>query len=304
MAEIITLNISDDFSKKIKDADGEIKKLVITSEDARNRIIQHFKDMGNLGVDEFVRKVKLAQEAMKALASGDIKATALGTFAGEAAKAGDAANKLIEALLKISTANLERIAKNKELQEMHAILNARRNEAAEYKQQQNEIKKVDNETKQRKRELVQQDKDNANQARITAERRKVATEKEVQTLRREQQQLKLNEATFKSYAKAIMMSEVSNSSRIKKIERLRTVLREMQREEHKYGEEIKATKQKIKDLERENRRVEESVKRVKKAKRNLMDTAGQLQRKLALLFSISQIIGYFNKLVGIRKEMK
>ena len=83
----------------------------------------------------------------------------------------------------------------------------------------------------------------------------MATEKEVQTLKREQQQLKLNEATFKSYAKAIMMSEVSNSSRIKKIERLRTVLREMQREEHKYGEEIKATKQKIKDLERENRRV-------------------------------------------------
>ena len=35
-----------------------------------------------------------------------------------------------------------------------------------------------------------------------------------------------------------------------------------------------------------------------------MDTAGQLQRKLSLLFSVSQIVGYFNKMVAIRKEME
>ena len=304
MAEVITLNISDDFSAKIKEADSEIKKLVATSEDARNKIIQHFKDMGNLGVDEFIRKVHLAQEALKKLTTGEIKGTVFGGFAGEAGKAADAANKLIEALLKISTANLERIAKNKELQEMHAILNARRKEAAEYKDQQAQIKRLDNEAKQRKRELVQQDRDNANQAKITSEQRKVSTEKEVQALKREQDQLKMNGVTFKNYTKAMMMSEMTNNSRIKKIERLNTVLRDMQREEHKYSEEIANTKQKIKDLERENRRVTESVKKIRNSKRRLMDTVGQLQRSLALLFSVSKLIGYFNKMVEIRKEME
>lgn len=304
MAEIITLNISDDFTKKIKEADSEIKKLVTTTEDAKNKIIQSFKDMGTLGVDEFIKKIRLAQTALRELQGKDAKMPSMGMFPKEAAEAADAANKLIKALLQLSQANLWRIAKNKELQEMHAILNARRKEALEYKRQQNEMRRLDNEAKQRKRDLTQQDKDNANSAKITAQRRRTATEAEVQALRREQSQLKLNEATFKNYASAMMMSEVTSNSRIKKIARLKTVLMEMQREEHKYGAEIEMTKKKIQALERENIRVEQSVKRIKKSKRNLMDTVGQLQRSLALLFSVSQLVGYFKKMVDIRKEME
>ena len=38
--------------------------------------------------------------------------------------------------------------------------------------------------------------------------------------------------------------------------------------------------------------------------RNLMDTAGQLQRKLALVFSVSQIEGYISKLANVRGEFE
>ncbi len=38
--------------------------------------------------------------------------------------------------------------------------------------------------------------------------------------------------------------------------------------------------------------------------RNLMDTAGQLQRKLALVFSVSQIEGYISKLASVRGEFE
>lgn len=41
-----------------------------------------------------------------------------------------------------------------------------------------------------------------------------------------------------------------------------------------------------------------------KSHRRLMDTAGQLQRKLALLFSVSAIQGYINKLVEVRGEFE
>lgn len=41
-----------------------------------------------------------------------------------------------------------------------------------------------------------------------------------------------------------------------------------------------------------------------KKQRGLMDTAGQLQRKLALLFSVSAIQGYINKLVEVRGEFE
>lgn len=38
--------------------------------------------------------------------------------------------------------------------------------------------------------------------------------------------------------------------------------------------------------------------------RNLMDTAGQLQRKLALVFSVSQIQGYVDKIIKVRAEFE
>lgn len=43
---------------------------------------------------------------------------------------------------------------------------------------------------------------------------------------------------------------------------------------------------------------------VNQSHRNLMDTSGQLARKLALVFSVSQVLGYLDKLVAVRKEFE
>lgn len=47
-----------------------------------------------------------------------------------------------------------------------------------------------------------------------------------------------------------------------------------------------------------------SIRNLTRHHRNLMDTAGQLQRKLALLFSVSQIEGYIGKLANVRGEFE
>lgn len=70
-------------------------------------------------------------------------------------------------------------------------------------------------------------------------------------------------------------------------------------------------KKKIEEL---NKKIDERGKKVDelrgkqeqlgKSKRSLMNTADQLQRKLALLFSVSAIQGYINKLVQVRGEFE
>lgn len=67
----------------------------------------------------------------------------------------------------------------------------------------------------------------------------------------------------------------------------------------------------VKRLNKEIRRQQEEVDRLRdkqgalgKSHRALMDTTGQLQRKLALLFSVSAIQGYMDKLINVRKEFE
>ena len=80
-------------------------------------------------------------------------------------------------------------------------------------------------------------------------------------------------------------------------------------------EHLKNTDEKYKEtLNRLNKEIEQHEKNIKKATggtidlndkhKDLMDISGQLQRRLALVFSVSQITGYINKLVEVRGEFE
>lgn len=58
------------------------------------------------------------------------------------------------------------------------------------------------------------------------------------------------------------------------------------------------------ELERQQKEYERLTNKVKKGSGGLMDIAGQLTRKLALVFSVSQMQGYINKLMEVRGEFE
>ena len=259
------------------------------------------------------------------------------------------------------------------------------------REQVNLLRELNNQAMQTSRTLTQMNRENSLEARKKANETKIASQEEtnatnrkMEALKRENAQTKINTAEYRNYVSALTMSEISENSRLKKIERMNTVLSELQRKEALYSNEIEITRKKIEQLTRENeslarvrdkankqrtdertntqalnaynramaasealvtqrinkiaklRQAEEMLRsasgnyatqlnrisqeiarlnrlnerqvdsygRVIRSQRNLVNTSQQLTRQLALLFSVSQIEGYIQKLVQVRGEFE
>ena len=61
---------------------------------------------------------------------------------------------------------------------------------------------------------------------------------------------------------------------------------------------------KIQNIEKDLKKLSDSQDKFSKGQSRLMNTSDQLQRKLALVFSVSAIQGYMNKLIEVRKEFE
>lgn len=216
------------------------------------------------------------------------------------------------------------------------------------------------------------------QAEQTRHKQKIAQ------LKAEESATKVNSAAYRDYVSAISMTEQTENSRLKKIERMNTVLSSLRQEESKYSAEIEALTKKISSLTKENERLSkareqvtkqqnsqkvettavnaynramassealitqrinkiaklrqaeemltkasgnystqiskirseierlnklnqgqvDSYGRIIRSHQNLMNTSDQLMRKLALIFSVSQIQGYLMNLVKVRGEFE
>lgn len=71
-----------------------------------------------------------------------------------------------------------------------------------------------------------------------------------------------------------------------------------------YAQTLKRLNDEIRKNQSEIDKVTGKQEKLGNSHRNLMDTAGQLERKLALVFSVSAIQGYMNKLIQIRGEFE
>ena len=259
------------------------------------------------------------------------------------------------------------------------------------REQVNLLRELNNQAMQTSRTLTQMNRENSLEARKKANETKIASQEEtnatnrkMEALKRENAQTKINTAEYRNYVSALTMSESSENSRLKKIERMNTVLSELQRKESLYSNEIEITRKKIEQLTRENeslarvrdkankqrtdertntqalntynramaasealvtqrinkiaklRQAEEMLRnasgnyatqlnrisqeiarlnrlnegqvdsygRVIRSQRNLVNTSQQLTRQLALVFSVSSITGFINKMIQVRGEFE
>lgn len=106
------------------------------------------------------------------------------------------------------------------------------------------------------------------------------------------------------YERALNKTEVTIANRARKIEALANAERALLQTGRSYSTEINKIRTETERLNKANEEAAKSIGNIKKNQRNLIDTSAQLERKLALLFSVSQIEGYIMKLVNIRGEFE
>lgn len=125
-----------------------------------------------------------------------------------------------------------------------------------------------------------------------------------QQVNREQSSTRTNTKAIDAYNRAMASSEAIVTQRINKIAKLRQAEEMLTKASGDYSVQIKRIRQEVERLNKLNQGQVDAYGRIIKSQRNLMDTSGQLERKLALIFSVSQIEGYISKLVKVRGEFE
>ena len=98
------LHIDDELLNKIQRADSMITDLANKSEQARTRVVEAFREMGDKGVGHFIQKLHEAQQKLDAIGSKTISIDVAGIdkIGTQAATTADQVNKLLDQVNKIS----------------------------------------------------------------------------------------------------------------------------------------------------------------------------------------------------------
>lgn len=107
-----------------------------------------------------------------------------------------------------------------------------------------------------------------------------------------------------AYNNALNKSESTITQRLSKIEALRKAQEKLTATGRNYSKEIANISSVTARLQRDNQQAANSTDKLKLSQSKLLNTADQLKRKLALLFSVSAIQGYMEKLVKVRGEFE
>lgn len=107
-----------------------------------------------------------------------------------------------------------------------------------------------------------------------------------------------------TYTGALSMEDNTINQRISKIQALQKVRDNLSKTDADYEKKLKTLNDAIRKNVEENNKATNSVRKMADSHRSVLNTADQLQRKLALLFSVSQIYGYLTNLVNVRAEFE
>lgn len=106
------------------------------------------------------------------------------------------------------------------------------------------------------------------------------------------------------YARALNKSEVTIVQRARKIEALANAQRALNSTGRDYSSQLSKIASETQRLQQANDNVAKNMERVKRTQSSVLNTTDQLTRKIALLFSVSAIQGYVEKLVSVRGEFE
>lgn len=137
------------------------------------------------------------------------------------------------------------------------------------------------------------------QAEQTRHKQKIAQ------LKAEESATKVNSAAYRDYVSAISMTEQTENSRLKKIERMNSVLSNLRQEESKYSAEIEALTKKISSLTKENEKLsrarDQVAKQQKEQKEQKVETAAINAYNRAMASSEALVTQRINKIAKLRQ---
>ena len=310
MSTGFVLNIPQEMINRLDLADQKIEKLAKTSEDAQVRIVSAFKSMSTNGVDAFIQRLDVAQQKLAQLGgtqinmginantSGfqqlidainnlsqasktNITINGLGTVGNQTQTAIDAINKLM--------ATLQQLQQMGGQQFLGGVNSLGRQTLREMNREAKKMQKT------------MQDLDDAIQKYGIS-----ATDlaNKLQQARQAQQQF--NDAA-KQQAQADVSGLVNQKGQQRTLNELKNYANELKRTMANLdpkSQEWAKLNNIYKQTNREIKNIQDSMKDVQKQSRSLMDISGQLARRLALVFSVSQITGYVKKLIEVRGEFE
>lgn len=270
MAEGFVLSIDDSMLKKLDEADAKIEKLQQTSEKTSASIVDSFKKMAT-GVQPFIEKLREADTVLSKLSAPNISSNSFTDIANEA-------EKTAVAIADINAG----LSRGLSVQEKE-----RKNYIEKYAMYQRMFDSIQKQTDAQERLAKAEE---ARNRRVQSK----AQDKEKNAATRAEEQ----------YERALNKTEVTIANRARKIEALANAERALLQTGRSYSTEINKIRTETERLNKANEDAAKSTENIKKNQRNLIDTSAQLERKLALLFSVSQIEGYIMKLVNIRGEFE
>lgn len=285
--------INDELLNKVKQADGKLKQLQHTTEQVSKSMIESFKSIGARGLDELIGKVKILNT--------NIANTNLSNLGGGVTNLGQQATTSIEAIKQL----IDSMSKLNQ-QKVQKLI-----DDAAYKRVKNDIQEVLVVEKQRKA-----DSKLASEQITTANMRAIAQEKQKQIeIRKSLNEIKRLAKAYKDLPTTLntkgagnlvarSLQSTSINQRITSIKNLQNAIKDLDTTDKKYQQTVNKLNSEIARQKQELQKLGVSFNTVKQKSSNLLNISDQLQRRLALVFSISQINGYINRLVAVRGEFE
>ena len=296
----------DGLVASIKAAEKKFDDLSATSEKTRTKIVAHFKEMGDNGVDYFIKKIEEAKKALGGL--GNVKINLNTNIAATATQDADAINKLLAMMSQLSEKQINRIGAAQGGLDTQKKLN--------------EIKELKNVEDERARALRQQNRERANAYKILAEQEKtaamqaVAGEKEKQiAIQQTINEIKRMAKAYKMMPTAIRTTGVNNllqqsqgavtiNQRITAYKNLQNAVKDLDRTEQGWQTNLQKLNAEIERQKRELSALGVSLENTKRQQRSLAEMATYLAKRMLVLFGINQIKNYATRLVEIRGEFE
>lgn len=307
--------------------DDKINQIASDSEKMGEKFTSAILKMGN-GAGDLLKKLQAIHDLVGSIGNVNIKglesaAVNMGNTANEAERAANGVAKVATSINRFGSGmNIAELTQRiKELNdqltkgrgaetvaEQQAIVNEKRRLEEELRlQKQSDSEKQDLREKSLERELKRADKELAGIKKLEDERIKSA--KRVYNAQASIDS-KLRKLNYNSYVTStegsLRTADKANTyaQRAIAIKNIEAAMKRLNVTDSQYAANMSRLTEAHKRLSAQQREVEKNMGRIVSSQRNLMNTSDQLARKLALIFSVSQITGYVNNLVRVRGEFE
>lgn len=321
------LSIDDGFLKKLEAIDNKIKDIQKSSSEMTRAVDGNFKMLATGGADAFLKKLVEISSAMDGIGNGVGKiassgfgtatsaATGFGTsVAGVASQVdrvaaqlravgGDGAGALMSA-----RANAEQLANAMKGFDTTSIAKLKENiKSLSEDLAQNEYPKA---IQQQKVEILKLLQEELRVAMMTQAKREANQQQSLDRMIKAeeayQKRLAAQQKKNVTYEGALSFAGTATTinDRVKAIEYLREARAKLSTTDADYTNKLERLNAEIKRLDAANKDAVASSKNLKEIHSRLLDTAGQLKRAFALMFSVSQIRNYISSIAQVRGEFE